>query len=335
MLLRCTKLHTLHLNQCVGPITSTLVAGLDSVNRWPMRDLRLSGGSVNLTDDELELLISGSLQRQQARRRQHEWAGESEAGAAGATAAAAERSGASPAGGRPDSSFASCGGQLHTLALVGCRGVSDRLLQHLSSHEHSGALQRLRLERCYSPEGCKEGLESSNGGCSGGCRGHAFSQAAVEQLACGSPQLRSLRLRHACRVSRTFVAALVSGCPLLGELLLDACDLADKGFDWEPGATFGPLLHVHVAKCRPAAPEAGDGASAFGSRGSAPCSAAGGSGVGSTSAEHCTPSGRKAAAGVEPPPLPPTLAPPTQQQRQCAFHADAQLVDRHVTLHCL
>lgn len=163
---------------------------------------------------------------------------------------------------------------LASLCLVHVRGLSDCLLYQLGA---AGCrLQHFRLEECYSvdvhstampdleysvADSCQDcqqhasdpgvtGADTSSNKWSTAAVSASFSQAALlhmlRQSCCLS--LRSLQLRHAVApLTVNFVELAVAAAPLLQRLVLDACDLPEKGlFEYEPG-THSALQAIHVS----------------------------------------------------------------------------------------
>jgi hypothetical protein len=114
-----------------------------------------------------------------------------------------------------------CTCHLQVLALVGLRGVCDVLLQTLAKLGCS-KLQHLRLEECYRHSSSSSSSSTGNSSSSSSISSSSldwypsFSATALLSLVSRSPQLRSLRLRHATApLPAPFVMAVAGAAPLL------------------------------------------------------------------------------------------------------------------------
>jgi hypothetical protein len=165
---------------------------------------------------------------------------------------------------------------LRCLALANARGLTDAALLSLAAAAGPGggglAIQHLRLEDCtrasepraaatssaWATEAAAGGAYDgpSAGGGSSGSRGArhpqdcqwvpAFSEAVLLRLLARCPRLLSLRLRHATApLGPGFVGAAAEACPLLQRVVLDQCDLSQRGFTLAPEA-YSPLAAVQV-----------------------------------------------------------------------------------------
>eukprot|EP00878_Enallax_costatus_P024601 GHUV01026266.1.p1 GENE.GHUV01026266.1~~GHUV01026266.1.p1 ORF type:complete len:269 (+),score=71.77 GHUV01026266.1:714-1520(+) len=166
---------------------------------------------------------------------------------------------------------------LTNLCLVRVIGLSDGFLHQLAA---AGCqLQHLRLEQCYSSncslpacsdqrqqqleqQECKasgatgsdsSGCTSSTGG-PDGTLGTSFSQAALLRLLSQTCSLtiRSLQTRHAVSpLTVDFVELAIAAAPLLQRLVLDACDLLDKGVlvpEAHTAGTHAALQAIHASR---------------------------------------------------------------------------------------
>jgi hypothetical protein len=147
---------------------------------------------------------------------------------------------------------------LRTLALANVRGLTDAALRALCAAAGRGGsleLRHLRMEECTC-EDAPRGAAAGGGGDDeavaagpGPPRRPSFSEAALLRLLGRCPRLLSLRLRHAAApLGPGFVGAAVEACPLMERLLLDQCDLLQRGFALTPDA-YAALSAVQVVKC--------------------------------------------------------------------------------------